>query len=75
MIEDNWTKLKATLINERGYDGLVDFLSFAHAVALEERALAATRERMQPDYQALTPHDLQTRVANVMIGVREPTTR
>lgn len=70
MIESFWAPLKAAILEKSGHDGLVEFLSHAHATALVERGQALARERTSPDYQALTPHDLQTRVK---LALKAPT--
>lgn len=67
MIDNQWTLLKASLITEGGHDRLVDFLEFALECARIERAKHHERERrLSPDYAALTPHDLQVRVATAL---------
>lgn len=60
---DHYTLHRAALLTQGGHDAVIDFLTDALAKEYGERALAANRERMQPDYQAMTPHDLQARVA------------
>lgn len=61
--EDHFLALKACLLEEGGYDRLVEFFGMAHMNALMERANAINAERMKPDYAACVPHDLQARVA------------
>ena len=66
MIDDQWTLLRATIINERGHDGLIDFLECEKCIALELRAAVQTRERMSPDYDGMTPRGLQQRAADAL---------
>lgn len=45
--DEHWSALKAALLDEGGYDRLVDFLGDALTFALIERATAQTQERMR----------------------------
>ena len=83
MIEAFWTSLKGALLADGGHDRLIEFLENATAFARIERAKSFERARMvrgapptgngvdtlppRPDYSALTPHDLQARVAGALV--------
>lgn len=57
-----YAQLHAQLHAEGGAEHALDFIANKHMLLLCERAQAHARERARIDYQALTPHDLQTRV-------------
>lgn len=55
--------LRQQLQAEGGADRVLDFVANKHMLELCARGEAQARERARIDYQALTPHDLQARVA------------
>lgn len=60
--------LRQRLHADGGADSVLDFVANKHMIELCARAEEQARDRTRIDYQALTPHDLQTRVALALKG-------
>ncbi len=67
-VEALYALLRQRLHDEGGADRVLDFIANKHMIELCARAEEQARDRQRIDYQALTPHDLQTRVAPALKG-------
>ena len=75
-IADEWTVFKASLIGTLGYDEAAEWLEQTAAVMRLEANIAGARldamNRMgaprptTPDYAALAPHDLRSRIVEAL---------
>lgn len=66
--ESLYALLRQRLHADGGADSVLDFIANKHMIELCARAEEHASERRRIDYQALTPHDLQTRVALALKG-------
>ena len=69
--ESLYALLRERLHADGGANLVLDFIANKHMIELCARAEEQASERRRIDYQALTPHDLQTRVALALKGAAD----